>query len=1128
MSAAEYQLLRASAGTGKTYQLVEVYVREILERQRRPTEVVAITFTRKAAQELRTRIRARLQQEGVAHQLLDELARAPINNFHGLALQLLLEAGPPLGLAVGTQVLGDQGDDRALFLEACEEAWFGGGMRVDGAVRQLALAVSVDVELPRALWDALCRAREDGVSLVGESLCGSYDAATVRQRYADFAFGIAERLRGAKDACSDKAKASIDRFLTSLPKGGSHREWAEQLARAGAQLDRRTNLRKVVSDEEKVALAKQMPAALVAEAMCEDLAPSLAELVDSAWQTYAELKRERRLLDFGDLVERATALLQHAASQRRVAQRVRAVLVDEAQDTNRLQRSFVRLLAGIDGPVAGQVQAASLHVVGDRKQAIYTFRGADPASFEAFAGDVENLGGGQRALSVSWRSTPALVAGINHLGEQLFGDAYESLVARPHDDAPLQQEPAVLWLELPSSPSAVQAVVSEAAAVAAWVQARVGAADAGDERPGDIAVLLSAMSNAPLFAAALGDAGVPVILGGGGGFYEQPEIVDVVHLLSWLTDPRDRMAAAVVLRSPLVGLSDSALLELFGGDDEAFWQLLRGAPPKGGLSLPEDLDGLVHLEKVLPRLLAAARCMGPVRLLHYANRLLDYENAYLGLAGGEQRLANLRRLSVLAETFEERARGGSAAFAREQRRRIEERHPEPVGPVAVGSRGAVSITTVHQSKGLEFGVVILCDLAHGGRNDFGPLRYSRGQGLVLRPSLGGQSYKSERWQKAADSAKEAAAAEERRLLYVAATRAQRQLLLVHAPTDRQRDAGFAKYLLPFRDSAQERGLLATVSVPEASTPPAEVACEAPAPEDHLWATELLGQVEAKPPAPGTRFVLSVTELETYAQCLRRGALVHQLGLEERNIAARVREQQLAQEVDPIDPLARGRLAHAVLAGIERLSSYPDMRAFVEGELCALGYAAGDTRLAEVEEDVLAFLSSSFGRELCDLNATRRRHEMPFQYVVDVAPYSAMVHGQIDLLYFDDQGPVVVDFKHAKSSGAGLPAYATQLDAYAHAVAQLCGIRGSVRTQLVFLKDHQRAPLRRVVTAAMRESFCHTLTEVVRGLAQQHSEEALWPGQPRAVCQRLDCGFVNNCHGAVASREPVQLSLAGTE
>jgi len=1113
-----HRLLRASAGTGKTYQLVQAYI-ELVRDGRSPSEILAITFTRKAAQELRARIRRGLVQAGAGRAVVTELMHAPIANFHGLALQLLRGFGFAADFAEGVELLGSQGDDLKLFLEACEEAWFSGDDRVTEAVESLAPHLRIDQGLPTALWYALSRAREDGRSFDRAALLGGYDAETLRQSQHDALVEVHTRLRGSLAEQTDKGRATLEQFLAHpMPQPDDTLEaWTSGWQRAGGALHRRGKLGKTISADE-LKLMRDWVGGPMAAQLCNDLVPHLGVLIDAGWGAYTDAKRQTRTADFGDLVEALVdALSGRIELHRVVRQRFRAVLVDEAQDTNRLQRRLVRLLAGIDGPAAGEEDPASLFVVGDRKQAIYTFRGADPDSFVAFAEDVRALGGEETVLTVSRRSSPELIASINSLGRVLFEDDYEPL--EPLEDSLAGRvalgRPGITWLELPElGDPALVAATREAHALAAWVAARV---EAG-ERAGDFAILLSAMSRGPLIAAALNARGIPAFLGGGRGLYEQSEIVDSVALLSWLTDASDRLSAAVALRSPAFGLSEAALVSLFAApeEDDALEALRRGDIIATATGHASDVAALDRAAQVLPRLCAAAEVMGAAELLEYIDAALDVRAVWLALDGGEQRVANLDRLWELAAAFASAGRGSAAAFVRVQLDNIERGHKEPLASPAVAQRRAVSISTVHQSKGLEFPVVLLADVRHRGRGETGPLQYVRDDGLSFRPTRLGKHMETDRFARARDRVNDDREQEQRRLLYVAVTRAEREVIIVGTADSSSRRQGFGRLLDRWRAGAEEEGVLVRQQADTTGPPVSPVSpAVTPSAEDQVWADQLLARAEPPEAATGSTFALPVTALETFDQCPRRGFFVHDLRLPEPLEEDPRLRWSADDDRDPaLDPLSRGRLAHEVLAAMDRCSSSANTESFVDAEISLRGYDAGDPRLADVRRDLLRFLRSPVGERLLELGSDSRRHELPFRLTVDAAPYVVLIHGQIDLLYWDD-GPVVLDYKHARASSKGLDPYATQLDAYALAVAKLCGVSGDVRTRLLFLRD-LHAPFERVVTPVMRRDLEARIAEVGHMFAG--GRRRAWPGRERVRCEELRCGFVARCHGEEA--EPV--------
>jgi hypothetical protein len=300
------RLLRASAGTGKTYQLVEAYAALVLDEGLRPSEIIAISFTRKAAAELRLRIRQRLLDAAAAAPqaaLLDLEAVSPVN-FHGLCLRLLAEFSHllpaqqrPLG---SPAILGEQQQDALLFFEACEKAWLHRHPQpdaasqaaspgtatasqtdeaLDAAVKAVAPYFSIQDGLPAALWQALGRAREEGRAL-DETLFAAYSPEHAQARAHTFLETLRTTLRGAdlpaakKGEVRSRAAAKIEAFMQQAPSceaaAASAQQFVARWRQALQNLDRRGALGKVYSAEDQQT-AQQLLDCVEAEQLCARL-----------------------------------------------------------------------------------------------------------------------------------------------------------------------------------------------------------------------------------------------------------------------------------------------------------------------------------------------------------------------------------------------------------------------------------------------------------------------------------------------------------------------------------------------------------------------------------------------------------------------------------------------------------------------------------------------------------------------------------------------------------------------------------------------------------------------------------------------------------------------------------------
>ncbi|MBN1961964.1 MAG: UvrD-helicase domain-containing protein [Deltaproteobacteria bacterium] len=1109
MSSAE--IVRASAGTGKTYALVESYIRILLRHKLKPSSVVAITFTRKAARELLNRIRVRLRSLE-ANDLLSDISRAPINNFHGLALQLLSFSGANVGVFKRLLVLGQEGEDRLLFQQACEEAWFANDTNVANAVKQLAAAFKLDSEFPVSLWSALSQAREDGCEIIGSKLVTSYDPDIISQRITEQLTNIRTRLLLARSELSDTVSAKVENFLKLVPTENNVDtiSWIDNWTKAATHLDRRGKLGQLISSEEKDFISKQANNLINAEFACAALASNFTKLVDAAWQNYQRLKQEHVLFDFADIIERAVHLLENDASlHARVLQRFRAVLVDEAQDTNRLQRRFVHLLAGLSGPAAGSQPPATLFVVGDRKQAIYTFRGADIESFDSFTADIEKLGGSKNTLHTSYRTTTALCASINHLGQKLFGHEYEAIQAA---DTINDNKQTALWIETPAAENNTTNTLLEAEAVADYVAKRLQAG----RLPSDFAILMAAMTKAVHYCDALLKRGIPATMGSG-GLYAEREIIDIAALLRWCCDPDDRLAAAIALRSPLFGLSDDGLLYLFGPQAEDNFVKLSVNQAKASCLSDNDIAAITLVSFVMPRLWQGAKLLNADAFLHWCNELLQIEAILATLPGGEQKVANVKHLQSLAIEYAQNNAYNTWRFARELSIRIERGVREPLTSIH-NSNNAVVIGTIHQAKGLEFPAVLLVDLAHGKPGDFNSLRYSREHGLIMRPRINGELLKCDKWHASVANAKSAAEAEQDRLLYVAVTRAKSELVFFAPESENLKtNKGLLRRLQPWHIEAVAAGVLQVIKVNNIESNESLISTLS---ETNNISPQIQSTIAI---AEGSEFSLSVTELAVFLQCQRRGFLRTQLRFNEAVMMAMSKQKESDTVINnsmkstlnsqQAKAITQGTIAHAVMARLDATKPSKDIQAWVYEGISAIGYDIDDPNIHEVFEDCVRFFNSPLGKKLIKLPTDKHRHELPFIANIAASPYKLSLRGQFDVVYEENNAIIILDFKHSKPSPAELELDYLQLEIYALAVSMACDISTTVRTQLVFL--HTEEIIEHAVTAKMRDNLRKRIKNCIGELAIQTPMQHDLPCKSLNICKQLMCLFIKQCHPQIS-------------
>jgi ATP-dependent exoDNAse (exonuclease V) beta subunit len=777
----------AGAGTGKTRVLVERFARAVCDQGVDVESILVITYTERAAGELRSRIRAALVERG-RPDLARALDGAWISTIHGFCHRLLRSHPFPAGVDPRFRVL-DESQGRVLRSEAFAAALerFCDG---DDDERLRLLAVYGADHLRRMLIGVFETLRAAGRDLMLEL----GDGPSLESRLAE--------LRNAAGCLADDAGAPDDVRTTAAE--------ALVLAETETAADRLLDLSGLRVRGERAASYEEARRA-VEQAALDELAARdrdlLQELLNGFAGAYQEAKDRESALDFEDLQLRARDLLRDDESIRSREQlRFRSIMVDEFQDTNRLQCELIDLLSGGPGeaPLVGAasedagaspahpinstghtvaVQTAGtaslgtreLFFVGDEFQSIYGFRHADVQVFR------ERRQAAGRVLPLTWnyRSRPEVLSVVNHLFGGDFGDGFQPLAASGEFPDPVFGPPVELLVTDKSSYAPDDAPHwrrAEAKAIARRVRELI---DAGTATAGEIVLLFAAGTDAEWYEQELRAQGVRTHRGLGRGYFGQQQVGDLLAYLRLLHNRYDDEALVAVLASPLVGVSNDALV------------LLRRAAPKRPLfvaferGLPEaaserDLQLLRAFKQRYDRLAAASARQSLERLCERIVTEHDYDLAVLAQWDGRRRYANLRKLARLARSYEE-LRGpdveGFVRFVRDQEA-VGARELEAVAEEEAAD--AVRLLTIHAAKGLEFKVVVVAD---AGRDRAPPpsdeiLALSDGRfGFRVADPVTSERKGAFAYEEVREARKAEERAERLRLYYVAMTRAADRLIV---------------------------------------------------------------------------------------------------------------------------------------------------------------------------------------------------------------------------------------------------------------------------------------------------------------------------------------------------------------
>ena len=833
-------VVEAAAGTGKTTELVRRIVRVLATGKASVGDLVAVTFTEKAAGELKLRLRQELERgtgdsglEAASRARLDaalmNLEEAHVSTIHGFCADLLRERPVEAGVDPLFRVL-TEGDARRLYAEAFD-AWLqealentpegvrrslrrsarpavpGGEASDDGPIDRLR-AAGWDLAEWRDFRGAWSRPEFDRrgsiaalVRRVHECAATTSRAASVRDPlFVDTAAvrRTSEDLRQIMAAGDDDAAEAVlvdlcrERDVRRARKGMGA-SFARGIARADVQAALQSLL-------QQLDLFKADADA--------DLAALLRQELQGSIDRYERLKAAHGALDFLDLLLRARDLLRDRADVREHFQRrFSRLFVDEFQDTDPLQAELLLLLAA-DDPAEGDAWRVrpvrgKLFVVGDPKQSIYRFRRADVRIYSRVRTQLQQHGARCEQLTTSFRGVPNLQRAVNAAFAPLMTGDPETMqashvpLARSRDDLPGQ--PSLIALPVPrpygkrnisgiaidaSLPDAVGAFVDWLVHESGWQVTEHHGAAPVPVRPRHVCLLFRRFVSFGAdvtrgYVDALEARGINHLLVGGRAFHGREEIETLRAALAAVEWPDDQLSVFATLRGALFAIGDEELLEYRHRFAKAFHPF----------RIPADLP--VHLQPIAEacQLLATLHLRRNRRpVADTISDLFAATRAHVGFAlrrAGEQVLANALHVAELARQYELSGGISFRGFIDALQQAADEGQAGEAPIVEEGSDG-VRLMTVHKAKGLEFPVVILADMT-AKLAPFEASRYIDVDAGVCALRIGGWSPVDLLRQQPLEQARERE--EGIRTAYVAATRA-RDLLVVPAIGDQPYDGGW--------------------------------------------------------------------------------------------------------------------------------------------------------------------------------------------------------------------------------------------------------------------------------------------------------------------------------------------------
>ncbi len=811
-------IVDAGPRSGYTTVLISRVLHAVITGRSDLEHIVAITFTEKAAGELKVKLRFELERalqelEGEewsrVRRALADIERAQVATIHSFCANLLRERPVEAKVDPGFEVLDELGCN--LLMDRIWEDWVTAEMeRAHGFPLEL-LRSGIGLDEIQETAKFLLQHRDTLESLpssVNEDL----------EEFLRLLSTTLRRLAELQSACRDQSDRAVIQVRSLKERLGvlfrARPERQREFLLSGLEIrttvGNQKNWPKECLEEVKRLFEEiQQRKEKVISALLHNRAVGLLKWLCGYVERYDQAKRENGSLDFFDLLYRCRELLKNNKRVRDYFhERFDYILVDEFQDTDPLQIEILFFLAEKSARAERwqevELRPGKLFLVGDPKQSIYRFRRADIETYHE-AKEIIARQGELLSLSLNFRSRPAVVEWVNALFSRLirppeegsYQPAYRPIAA----SRSWREGPSVMVLPLaPQIPveggSASELRMAEARTVAAFLKKivtegwSVGDRRGGEKRAiayGDVGILFRAKEAMDLYEEEFRDFEIPYRVAGGRRYYSRLELNALLAILTSLDNPKDAVALTAALRSPFFGVSDDELFILVQEGYPLDYLALdenRRSRAAGQGGIPKSIREAIRLLKELHDLRNQVGVSFFLLKIYEATRILPL--LYLK-PQGDQKVANLLKMVEMARALEERGVLTLRSFVQFLKKMEATEAEEGESPMAEESEDAVRIMTIHKAKGLEFPLVILADAAYEGRPRTRSGVVNRLQGrLEIRVGSRESGVMTQGWEEARKWERLREEAEDYRLLYVAMTRSRDYFVLPFIPGDRKK------------------------------------------------------------------------------------------------------------------------------------------------------------------------------------------------------------------------------------------------------------------------------------------------------------------------------------------------------
>jgi len=1079
-------LVLAGAGTGKTTLLVERLLAFILVKEIPVEKIVALTFTKKAAEEIRERLekvlRSVIDKEfesslllkkfsfdetrwvPLAMKALENVPRAEIGTIHSFAARILRLF--PIEAGVDPRFQEDEGN---IFDGVFEEAWWSWlseELKANGARRTLWLALlekldlgdlkelgralsSPEVELDKVLMKV-------NLKETVRELAGQLDALIKKNGIPAKAPAFARRIEGLRKIFLTEgpfghgpfgqgpfgpAEKSLWEDVDKLEPGQLPADWKED-------------------PENKTALEYLKSSAKALSQLDDELINRIYEaLLPLARKVRKDLKKKGAISFAGLLVFARDLVRDHPLVRYELKKIYSTFLIDEFQDTDPLQGEILFYLAEDPDSSAHhwrkvKLGQGRLFVVGDPKQSIYRFRGADIAAFEEFMNLMLEQNAAKVVLSANFRSHRQILDSVNHIFSRVMKP--EAYLQPPYSEIQAglagEKREGISFISVDCEkaerkPRSSELREFEAELISDWIKDNVGKPVGGKPLAyRDIALLFRSSYAFDLYVESLKARGIPYLAEGEKTFFKRPEIIVLFNILAVISDPEDKLALVGVLRSPVGGLDDLEITQLAaaGGLDFRRSPKLFKARLGPLYSLLRDLHENSHLVPVAET----------IRQIFDRTWFLEVTAP---TRQGEQALANLTKVQRMAEKWQKEEPLTLSGFVRRFQDFFENEKEEGENPLADSLLDAVKVMTIHKAKGLEFPVVFLPNIS-------APKGFAQKSGQLInfdwRKDLVGIHLPKARVMNSAmallqGEIKLREQAEEVRVFYVAMTRARERLFLILRNTADSRRSVFGQLLKGA--GARPAAGQSEVTLSEATAPvlTRDWVQVIPAPEKKTPSKEW--------PNSGVDLIIknfSAREKELDSLKGKKILLSPSAMMQEPE---KLKVQYVSDEEERARAINLGILCHKVLEWWDFGTPRKKIPALLSRQLDRAAMVLeisnaepqGEAILHEAKDILGGFMESEVYGHLAAAKILGR--EVPFLFPPDPETTektgALVMRGVMDLIYELDNRVVIADYKTNKFAGRNeaeiLEHYRPQGEVYRDALAKAIG--GSPEFEIISLR-----------------------------------------------------------------------------